>query len=129
MIGFIGGGNMAEALIKGMTAKGMKDIFVSEPREERCAELQRAYGIKTTASNKEVAASCGIIILAVKPQNMEDVLREISGEITERQMVVSIAAISASSFSNFACSSVVIALVSAFAVASTACSTMVRVMP
>jgi pyrroline-5-carboxylate reductase len=92
MIGFIGGGNMAEALIKGMTAKGMKDIFVSEPREERCAELQRAYGIKTTASNREVAAACDIIILAVKPQNMEAVLNEIAGDITGRQMVVSIAA-------------------------------------
>jgi pyrroline-5-carboxylate reductase len=92
MIGFIGGGNMAEALIKGMTAKGMRDIFVSEPRAERRAELQRAYGIKTTASNREVAAACDIIILAVKPQNMEDVLNEIAGDITGRQMVVSIAA-------------------------------------
>lgn len=92
MIGFIGGGNMAEALIKGMTAKGMKDIFVSEPREERRAELKRAYGIKTTASNIEVAASCDIIILAVKPQQMDDVLKEIAEDITDRQMVVSIAA-------------------------------------
>ena len=92
MIGFIGGDDMAEALIKGMTAKGMKDIFVSEPREGRCAELQRAYGIKTTTSNREVAASCDIIILAVKPQNMEAVLAEIAGDITDQKMVVSIAA-------------------------------------
>jgi pyrroline-5-carboxylate reductase len=92
MIGFIGGGNMAEALIKGMTAKGMRDIFVSEPREERGAELKRAYGVTTTTSNREVAASCEIIILAVKPQNMEDVLNEIAGDITGQQMVVSIAA-------------------------------------
>jgi pyrroline-5-carboxylate reductase len=92
MIGFIGGGNMAEALIKGMTTKGMKDIFVSEPREERAKELQRSYGIMTTALNKEVAASCDIIILAVKPQNMEAVLDEIAGDITDKSMVVSIAA-------------------------------------
>ena len=47
MIGFIGGGNMAEPLIKGMTEKGMKDIMVSEPREERRKELQQLYGTKT----------------------------------------------------------------------------------
>ena len=92
MIGFIGGGNMAEALIKGMTAKGMKEIVVSEPREERGKELQRAYGIQTTTSNREVAASCDIIFLAVKPQIMEAVLDEIAADITDKKMVVSIAA-------------------------------------
>lgn len=92
MIGFIGGGNMAGALIKGMTEKGMKEIIVSEPREERRNELQRLYGIKTTVSNREVIASCDIIILAVKPQNMEAVLDEIAGDVTEKKVVVSIAA-------------------------------------
>ena len=92
MIGFIGGGNMAEALIKGMTSKGMKEIIVSEPREERRNELQRLYGIKTTVSNREVVASCDIIILAVKPQNMEAVLEDIAGDVTEKKVVVSIAA-------------------------------------
>jgi pyrroline-5-carboxylate reductase len=92
MIGFIGGGNMAGALIKGMTEKGMKEIIVSEPREERRKELQRLYGAKTTASNREVVASSDIIILAVKPQNMEAVLEEIAADVTEKKVVVSIAA-------------------------------------
>ena len=92
MIGFIGGGNMAGALIKGMTSKGMKDIFVSEPREERGKELQQTYGVRVTTSNREVVASCDIIILAVKPQNMETVLDEIADDITDKKMVVSIAA-------------------------------------
>jgi len=92
VIGFIGGGNMAEALIKGMESKGMKDIVVSEPREERRTELHRLYGIKTTVSNREVATSSDIIILAVKPQNMEAVLEEIANDITDKKMVVSIAA-------------------------------------
>ncbi len=92
MIGFIGGGNMAEALIKGMTAKGMKDIFVSEPREERRAELQKAYGIKVSASNAEVVSACEILLLAVKPQNMDTVLTEISPYVDETKTVVSIAA-------------------------------------
>ncbi|GAB4415253.1 MAG: pyrroline-5-carboxylate reductase [Thermodesulfovibrionales bacterium] len=92
MIGFIGGGNMAEALIKGMTAHGMKDIIVSEPREDRREYLQQTYGVKTTGSNKDAASSCDIIILAVKPQNMAAVLDEIANLITEEKTVVSIAA-------------------------------------
>lgn len=92
MIGFIGGGNMAEALIKGITAQGIKGILVSEPRQERRKYLQQTYGIKTTESNKDVASLCSIIILAVKPQNMRAVLDEISDLVTEEKTVVSIAA-------------------------------------
>lgn len=91
-IGFIGGGNMAEAMIKGMKSQGIKDIRVSEPREERRHYLQQNYGIETTVSNKEVASLCNIIILAIKPRNMETVLDEISEIVTEEKTVVSIAA-------------------------------------
>lgn len=91
-IGFIGGGNMAEALIKGITFRGMKDIIVSEPREERRGYLEQAYGIRSTSSNREVVASSNIIILAVKPQNMEGVLNEVAGDIDGSKTVVSIAA-------------------------------------
>lgn len=92
MTGFIGGGNMAEALIKGMTSQKMKDIFVSEPRDEKRLQLEKTYGIRTTGSNREVVSACDLIILAVKPQNMEGVLDEISEVVTEEKTVVSIAA-------------------------------------
>jgi pyrroline-5-carboxylate reductase len=92
MIGFIGGGNMAEALIKGMTSKGMKDIIVSEPLEEKRKHLENIYHIKTTADNKEAVKASGIIILAVKPQNMASVLDEIAGLIGGDKTIVSIAA-------------------------------------
>ncbi len=92
MIGFIGGGNMAEALIKGMTSEGMKDILVSEPSEEKRSALQNNYGVRTTASNTEVARSCDIIILAVKPQIMDNVLSEIAEDVDKTKTVVSIAA-------------------------------------
>lgn len=96
MIGFIGGGNMAEAIIKGMVQSSgsnvESEIHVAEPNEERRKYLQRAYGISATSSNKETAASCDIIILAVKPQNMEAVLEEIANDITDKKTVVSIAA-------------------------------------
>jgi pyrroline-5-carboxylate reductase len=95
MIGFIGGGNMAEAIIKGVRSQESgvrRDIFVSEPREDRRKYLEQTYSVKTTESNKEVASSCNIIILAVKPQNMAAVLDEIADLITEEKTVVSIAA-------------------------------------
>lgn len=94
-IGFIGGGNMAEAIIKGVRGKGqgaIKEIIVSEPREDRREYLGKTYTVKTTPSNKEVTTSCNIIILAVKPQQMEAVLEEISPDISEDKTVVSIAA-------------------------------------
>jgi pyrroline-5-carboxylate reductase len=92
MIGFIGGGNMAEALIKGMVQAGMKDIIVSEPREDRRRYLEKTYNAKTTSDNKEVVKQSAIVILAVKPQNMDDVTSEIAPFITGEKLVVSIAA-------------------------------------
>ncbi|MCL5063187.1 MAG: pyrroline-5-carboxylate reductase [Nitrospirae bacterium] len=95
MIGFIGGGNMAEAIIKGVKSQESgvrRDILVSEPSEDRRKYLQQTYVIKTTESNKEVASSCNIIILAIKPQNMAAVLDEVADLITEEKTVVSIAA-------------------------------------
>lgn len=92
MIGFIGGGNMAEALIKGMTLHGIKEILVSEPVEERRRHLQKAYGVRAILSNKELVTWGSIIILAVKPQNIDNVLDEIADVITDEKTVVSIAA-------------------------------------
>ncbi|MEN2994342.1 MAG: pyrroline-5-carboxylate reductase [Thermodesulfovibrio sp.] len=92
MIGFIGGGNMAEALIRGLVKDGKKNIIVSEPVDERRKYIERSYGVRTTSSNKEVVSSCEIIILAVKPQNIREVLEEIKDFISEKHTVVSIAA-------------------------------------
>lgn len=92
MIGFIGGGNMAEALIRGLVKEGRKNIIVSEPIDERRRYLANCYGVKTTPSNTEVVNLSEIIILAVKPQNIKEVLEEIKDTVSERHIVVSIAA-------------------------------------
>jgi len=92
MIGFIGGGNMAEALIKGILHSGMKDIIASEPRNERRTYLEKTYNVKITLDNTEVVKNSNIIILAVKPQNMDDVTAEISAFVSNDKVVVSIAA-------------------------------------
>lgn len=95
MIGFIGGGNMAEALIKGIRGRehgAREEMLVSEPREDRRRYLERNYGVTATESNKEAVSSASIVILAVKPQNMAAVLDETADLITEEKTVVSIAA-------------------------------------
>jgi pyrroline-5-carboxylate reductase len=70
----------------------MKEIYVSEPGEEKRMVLQQAYGIKTTSSNQDVARACEFIILAVKPQIMDSVLEDIRDIISSEKTVVSIAA-------------------------------------
>ncbi len=92
MIGFIGGGNMAEALIRGLIKEGKRDIIVSEPVEERRRYLEKCYGIKTTQSNNDLVRVVDIIVLAVKPQNIRDVLNEIKDNVSDKHTVVSIAA-------------------------------------
>jgi len=67
-IGFIGGGNMAEALIKGIiTAKIYKpqDIFVSDIKPQRLEFLKGQYGVQTLGSNKELVKKADIVLLSV----------------------------------------------------------------
>lgn len=93
MIAFIGGGNMAEALISGMKEAGSKEkIIVAEPRQERCSELEKLYGVECATDNADAAKKASIIVLAVKPQQMEDVLTEIAPHVDDSKTVVSIAA-------------------------------------
>ncbi len=68
--GFIGGGNMAEALIRGLLAGGVSPtaIIVSEPAPERSDFLKTRYNIRAAADNREVIATSDVVILAVKPQ-------------------------------------------------------------
>lgn len=93
-IGFIGGGNMAEALIRGLLAGGVPaaDLLVAEPFEERRAFLADRYGIGVSADNGSVAAAGDIIVLAVKPQTAPAVLTEIGAAVTPAKLLVSIMA-------------------------------------
>ncbi len=92
---FIGGGQMAEALIKAVTAKRFMSpdaIFCSEPLEDRRKYLEKTYGIATFSDNKKAAAMAAIILLAVKPQVMDAVLADLKPAITQDKLVISIAA-------------------------------------
>jgi len=94
-IGFIGAGNMAEALIRGLVRGGhvpAARIAASAPRRERLDELKAAYGIDVTSDNREIAKRSGLIVLSIKPQIMDKVLREIGDQVAPGTLVVSIAA-------------------------------------
>jgi pyrroline-5-carboxylate reductase len=95
MTGFIGGGNMAEALIKGLISSGSRqgsEVIVSDIREERLKELAGRYGVMTTSDNGQVVEQSDIVVLCVKPQNMDDVLESLRDSVTSDKLVVSIAA-------------------------------------
>jgi pyrroline-5-carboxylate reductase len=94
-IGFVGGGNMAEALIRGLVRGGhvpAEQVSASGPREERLAELKASYGIRTSLDNREVARQSQIVVLSVKPQILDRVLLEISDAVTPGALVISLAA-------------------------------------
>jgi pyrroline-5-carboxylate reductase len=93
-IGFVGGGNMAEALIRGLLRGNVfaaQDVIVSGPREERMRELREKYGVRATTDNREAAAA-NIVVLSVKPQILSRVLEQIADAIDADALVISIAA-------------------------------------
>lgn len=94
-IGFLGGGNMAEAIIGGLRNRGhaSSSIRVGEPREERCAELRAKFGISASTDNLDVIENSDVLILAVKPQVMEQVLTPLREKLrTRKPLLISIAA-------------------------------------
>ena len=95
VIGFIGAGNMAAALAGGMIAKGIRParIWMSDPSAERLAEVQRQHKAHTSTDNAEVVQRADVLVLAVKPQVMEQVCRDLALAITgTAPLVISIAA-------------------------------------
>jgi len=93
-IGFIGGGNMAEALIKGLLAQGQPAdrMLVSDPSPVRQTLLRDVYKVEVAASNREVAGQCRLLVLAIKPQMVQTVVPELAGTVTAEHLVVSILA-------------------------------------
>jgi pyrroline-5-carboxylate reductase len=94
-LAFIGGGNMAEALLRGiLTAKRLRpnEVLATDVRDDRLAYLRSTYGIDVSADNAMAARQADTILLAVKPQIMRRALEDVRGAVTERQLLISIAA-------------------------------------
>jgi pyrroline-5-carboxylate reductase len=94
-IAFLGAGNMAEALIRGLVRGNHIEagrISASAPRLDRRDELKAAYGIVVSADNRTVAGACSVLVLSVKPQIMDKVLREVAASVAPGTLIISIAA-------------------------------------
>lgn len=94
-ITIIGGGNMGEVMARGIISAGLmdaKNVTISDVARERLDYLSRNYSVNVTESNSEALENATVVILAVKPQNMAEVLREISGLVRGDELFISIAA-------------------------------------
>lgn len=98
-IGIVGAGNMGEAFIGAIIGTGLFSsslVQASDISQERLTAIQDAYQIQTTHDNVALFNTCDIVILAVKPQHMDDILRGIAPHIdtttNTRKLVISIAA-------------------------------------
>jgi pyrroline-5-carboxylate reductase len=94
-IGFIGAGKMAEALVSGIInakAASADNIIVSDKDISRIKHMTGCYHVNGTQSNSKLAETSDIIILAVKPNNMDKVLYDIKEYVDEKKLVISIAA-------------------------------------
>ena len=94
-LAFIGGGNMAAALIGGLTKRGLPSerIVVADPSHEQLERLVRDYGIKSAADNASAVAGAEVVILAVKPQQMRGVALALSPHLAAgKPLLMSVAA-------------------------------------
>jgi len=93
-ITFIGGGNMAEAMISGLIASGHQPnlICVSDVKPERLKVLQTQYGVRTELDNVRAIQQADATVLAVKPQQLDALLQHVSPSFVHASTIISIAA-------------------------------------
>jgi len=94
-LAFIGGGTMAEAMMRGILSRKLvspQDVKVGEPVAERRSYLEFQHRVLTTAYNLEAVSGAELIVLAVKPQTLGKVLEELRGKLEPEQAVLSIVA-------------------------------------
>jgi pyrroline-5-carboxylate reductase len=94
-IGFIGAGNMACALIKGLITAGLykpSTIKASDRSDEALEVVKREYGIETFTDNRSLVKKCDILVMAVKPQNIMEALEDIKEAGMDSHLIISIAA-------------------------------------
>lgn len=97
----LGGGKMGQALVGGLLGSGWRkaeDVVVTARRPERLDELASAYGVQTSTDNTAAVAGAQLIVIAVKPQDIEPLLSEISSHVTPDQTVLSFVAAISTSF-------------------------------
>jgi len=94
-IGFIGAGNMAQALIKGIIeSKAMRpdQVMVSNRTPGKLLKLKEQFGVQTREHNEQIVEECEIVVLAMKPQDLPNAVENMHSAFSENQIVISLAA-------------------------------------
>jgi pyrroline-5-carboxylate reductase len=91
-VAIIGGGRIGEALLSGLLSSGWSDLVVTSRRDERVAELAERYAVDATTSNADAVRGAAVIVVAVKPQDIDALLDEIGPLVTPEQTVLTVAA-------------------------------------
>lgn len=94
-LGLVGAGNMATALVRGLVESGLyepENVMTSDIRYDQLLKIADSFGIRTTRDNKHLVRESHIVLLAVKPQSMREVLEDIREAVREEQLLISIAA-------------------------------------
>ncbi|MGG4496259.1 pyrroline-5-carboxylate reductase [Brevibacillus reuszeri] len=95
-IGFLGAGSIVEAMLSGILKKGLLSpdrlLVSNRNNRERLKELADSYGVQYTQDKLEVARSSDILILAIKPKDAQEALRELRGVVHTGQLVISVVA-------------------------------------
>jgi pyrroline-5-carboxylate reductase len=92
MIAILGCGRIGEALLVGLLGAGWKDIVVTSRTDSRAAELRERHGVEATTDNASAVAQAELVVVAVKPQDIDALLAEVGPLLTAEQTVLSIAA-------------------------------------
>jgi pyrroline-5-carboxylate reductase len=92
MIAILGCGRIGEALLVGLLGAGWTDIVVTSRTEERAAELHERHGVEATTDSAAAASKAELVVIAVKPQDIDALLAEVGSSFTPEQTVLSIAA-------------------------------------
>lgn len=94
-LGIVGAGNMASALVRGLIVSGRlsaAQIRVSDISPEQCEVLQQAHGVQSANSTAALTAWANVVLIAVKPQVVPDVLPDLAAAYRDDQLILSIAA-------------------------------------
>src|SRR5215467_3685996 len=94
-VAFIGAGNMAEALVKGLVASGKmnrQDVVISARRPERAQQVAQRYGVRAAADNDSCVQGASIVVVAVKPQVLAKVVSDAAEAIPSDALIISVAA-------------------------------------
>src|SRR4029077_16403275 len=94
-VAILGGGRIGEALLSGLLSSGWREpseVVITSRREERGAALRERYGAEATVDNAAAVDGAGVVVVAVKPQDIDVLLGEIGLHLTTEQTLVSVAA-------------------------------------